>query len=131
MSPESVAPCLELTAERRALTLAENAAETGHADYAGAELADRRHCDKLQVWGSAQWPALVGQPCIACPQSLGGLALGHSVPCECKPCRVQWVACVRQAAATDMQRRGACLYTLQAELMLAHAACACLAQPRC
>ncbi len=55
VSPESVAPCLELTAERRLLTLAENAAENGQGgqpgnpDYAGEELADRRHCDKLQA----------------------------------------------------------------------------------
>ena len=55
VSPESVAPCLELTHERRLLTLAENAvenaegAQAGNPDYAGADLAERRHCDKLQA----------------------------------------------------------------------------------
>ncbi len=47
VSPESAAQCLELTHERRALTLRENAMAAQ-----GEELdapADRRHTDKLQA----------------------------------------------------------------------------------
>ena len=47
VSPESAAVCLELTRERRALTLAENAAG-GHPDHAGPAPETRRHADKLQ-----------------------------------------------------------------------------------
>ena len=87
VSPESFQHVLELTQERRMLTLQEAILKPEEAKVAPAE---RRHADKLQVNPFSPWQSLTGvtcaswlQPCKLVPPDIAAVALTlHTSACN-------------------------------------------------